>query len=39
MGVEIRQVDPGDEHAMREFYDIYVTCGRDWAGFITSPYE
>jgi GNAT superfamily N-acetyltransferase len=39
MDFEIRQVDPGDEHAIRDFYDIYVTCGRDSAGFIASPYE
>jgi GNAT superfamily N-acetyltransferase len=39
MCVEIRQVDPGDERAIRDFYNIYVTCGRDRAGFIAAPYE
>jgi GNAT superfamily N-acetyltransferase len=39
MGIEIRQVDPDDEHAVRDFYDIYVTCGRQATGFIAWPYQ
>lgn len=40
MSIEIRQVDPGDEAAIRDFYDIYVTCGRhDSASFVASPYD
>jgi GNAT superfamily N-acetyltransferase len=39
MSIEIRPVDPEDERAIRDFYDIYVTCGRDFAGFIAWPLE
>jgi hypothetical protein len=39
VSIEIRRVDPGDEGAIREFYDIYVAVGRhNGLGFIPSPY-
>jgi GNAT superfamily N-acetyltransferase len=38
VGIEIRQVDPDDERAIRDFYEIYVTCGRQATGFIAMPY-
>ena len=38
MSIEIRQVAPDDERGIREFYDIYVTCGQHGAaGFIPTP--
>ena len=40
MSIEIRQVDPADERAIRVFYDVYVTCGRhDSVSFIATPYD
>lgn len=39
MTIEIKPVDPGDEAAVRAFYDVYVACGRhDARSFIASPY-
>jgi len=39
MSIEIRRVDPADERAIRAFYDVYVTCGREATGFVAWPYE
>ena len=40
MSIEIRQVDPADERAIRVFYDVSVTCGRhDSVSFIATPYD
>jgi GNAT superfamily N-acetyltransferase len=39
MGIEIRRVDPDDDRAVQDFYDIYVACGRDLGGFVAAPRE
>ena len=39
MSIEIHQVDPADDDAVRDFYDVYVTCGRhDSASFVAAPF-
>lgn len=39
MTLQIRQVEPADEVAVRAFYDVYVACGRhDAASFVAAPY-
>lgn len=39
MSVEIRQIDPADQKAVRTFHEIYLACGRnDQRSFLGSPY-
>jgi GNAT superfamily N-acetyltransferase len=40
VSIEISQVDPADENAVRDFYDVYLACGRhEPASFVAAPYE
>jgi GNAT superfamily N-acetyltransferase len=40
MSIEISEVDPADEDAIRDFYEVYLACGRhEPASFVAAPYE
>ena len=40
MSIEIHQVDPADDAAIRDFYEVYLACGRhDSASFIAAPLD